>query len=822
MKKIASVLAGAAVLAVAAFFVARALRGGPAPGANTSVAPIPTATSAAAPAGAPAQSTPTATAEPAPPTATPAAVVPASNATAGGNLALADVGGQIEEQTGAYGAGYFGRRLIDGKIEPAWNPVRPFTYPVDVVLSFFHREPALVSAVTITLDAYVNLAPKDVEIWTSPDSPIDHFTKAAAQPLEAKEGDQTINFNPVECRYVKLRILSGASPTNIEIAEVRVIEASRAGYMALAARNPDVATWPRSPRQAAQLGLDWLQQSAVDWQADRKCFGCHVQAQVLMGQAVAMKHDYAVNRASFDALVKGTREYKGNDGSWFNQSLTATQYAAMSLAYADDATGRTEDPDLIAGVNYIVAHQSKDGSIEVDHSEWPIVRGKFMTTANAVTALSWADQHTKDPRYRPAADRGLAWIAANKPETTQDRVYKILALTAYGTADQKLLVTPLVEQLLTEQQADGGWMEHAKQRGSNALSTGQVLYALKQAGVSVHAPFFTRGVAYLMDTQVHDTPTPANGSWKATNTDSNRPSDFAHTMWAVIGLAGSYGATKTGSLTVVTKLQQAAQSQPPSRSLEIVLDVSGSMNEKLGDSTRWKTALGVLDQLLKSLPEDFDVGLRVVRTSRYARAIRRRAPTRSSSFRSPSSIASAFLRQRTSCGRAARRRSSIRSCRPSAISRAPERRARSSSSPTARRAARAISRQPRRRSRPPLSTSRSTSSASPCRARRLRSSSAAWPRRPAAGIIRAQNGSELTRALMLASVNRLPFEVFDSSGKLAASAQTGALGQELPPGDYRVVVHAPGQDLEERVTIVAEKTATLTVTLKDGKFVIEK
>jgi von Willebrand factor type A domain/Squalene-hopene cyclase C-terminal domain len=816
MKKIASVLAGVAVLGVAAFFAARAFRGGPAPGANTSVAPIPAATSAAAP-----QGTPAAAAEPAPATTTPAAVVTASNVTAGGNLALADTGGQIEEQTGAYGAGYFGRRLIDGKLEPAWNPVRPFTYPVDVVLSFFHREPALISAVTITLDGYVNLAPKDVEIWTSADSAIDHFTKAAAQSLDAKEGDQTINFDPVECRYVKLRILSGASPANIDIAEVRVTEASRAGYMALAARNPDVATWPRSPRQAAQLGLDWLQQSAVDWQGDRKCFGCHVQAQVLMGQAVAMKHDYAVNRASFDALVKGTREYKGNDGSWFNQSLTATQFATMSLAYADDATGRTEDPDLIAGANYIVAHQSKDGSIEVDHSEWPIVRGMFMTTANAVTALSWADQHTKDSRYRPAADRGLAWIAANKPETTQDRVYKILALTAHGTADQKLLVTPLVEQLLNEQQTDGGWMEHGKQRGSNALSTGQVLYALKQAGVSVHAPFFTRGVAYLMETQVHDTPTPANGSWKATNTDSNRPTDFAHTMWAVIGLAGSYSATKTGSLAIVARLQQQAATQPPARNLEVVLDVSGSMNEKLGDSTRWNTALGVLDQLLKSLPEDFNVGLRV-----YGHRYGSRDPKTCTD----TELVVPLVKLDRDRLLAAANKLRPRGETPlvySVLQTVGDLKSGGGDGSVI------LITDGEESCKGDLKTAAQTLKTSAVhltlnivgftiQGKATEEQLGGLAEATGGRYYRAQNGSELTRALMLASVNRLPFEVFDTSGKSVATAQTSPLGVELPPGDYRVVVHALGQDLEERVTIVAEKTATLTVTLKDGKFVIER
>ena len=51
--------------------------------------------------------------------------------------------------------------------------------------------------------------------------------------------------------------------------------------------------------------------------------------------------------------------------------------------------------------------------------------------------------------------------------------------------------------------------------------------------------------------------------------------------------------------------------KPAARNLEIVLDVSGSMKTKLGDSTRWQTALGVLKEVVATLPEDLNVGLRV-------------------------------------------------------------------------------------------------------------------------------------------------------------------------------------------------------------------
>src|SRR5512134_3576159 len=122
-------------------------------------------------------------------------------------------------------------------------------------------------------------------------------------------------------------------------------------------------------------------------------------------------------------------------------------------------------------------------------------------------------------------------------------------------------------------------------KGSNAFATGQVLYAFKQAGVSVRSEMFRRGVDYLLTTQVRE-PTTAHGSWKAIHTQSQHAADIAPTMWAVIGLAGAYGTEPLGALQIVRQGDKVA-----ARNLEIVLDVSGSMNTKLGDTTRWQTAL---------------------------------------------------------------------------------------------------------------------------------------------------------------------------------------------------------------------------------------
>ena len=97
------------------------------------------------------------------------------------------------------------------------------------------------------------------------DNAPEHFTRVAAATLEPKPPSSPSPFPATEARFVKLRVLSGASARVLEIAEVRVLESAREGYVPLFNRAPGAKLWKGSPREAAQRGLDWLQQSAVDW-----------------------------------------------------------------------------------------------------------------------------------------------------------------------------------------------------------------------------------------------------------------------------------------------------------------------------------------------------------------------------------------------------------------------------------------------------------------------------------------------------------------------------------------------------------------------------
>ena len=84
----------------------------------------------------------------------------------------------------------------------------------------------------------------------------------------------------------------------------------------------------------------------------------------------------------------------------------------------------------------------------------------------------------------------------------------------------------------------------------------------------------------------------------------------------------------------------------------------------------------------------------------------------------------------------------------------------------------------------------------------------------------AQDGAQLARAVKLAALQRLPYDILDASGKVLASGQTSELSRELPPGSYRIRVAALDQMLEEPFTIVPDQTTTLALGVEGDRFVL--
>ena len=150
----------------------------------------------------------------------------------------------------------------------------------------------------------------------------------------------------------------------------------------------------------------------------------------------------------------------------------------------------------------------------------------------------------RNPADRQAIRLAAHWLRTHTPRNTEDHTFRLLGLV--WSRAPAALRRSASQALLAQQRADGGWAQ-LDYRDSDAYATGQVLVALREAGVSLTSPAYRRGLRYLLDNQLED------GTWlvrtRAVFTQHYFESGFPHgidqfvsaaaTHWSVQALAGS-------------------------------------------------------------------------------------------------------------------------------------------------------------------------------------------------------------------------------------------------------------------------------------------
>jgi len=563
----------------------------------------------------------------------PLSMNPAPAAAGPFNLADPENGGLLEWATGEDGAGAsWSPQLLRPGNDKVWAPPVPAggddstppPLPWELVISFFNRQPALVSSVEITADSPDD-APHDVEVWGSSDSATDGFKKLAAFSSAEPPATLVVAVPPTSVRFLKIRLLSkNGDDATLRLTGVRVLEGAAPGYTPLAQRLPDMAQWKAQPRHAAQAGLFYLQASALDFQREQNCIGCHVQSQALMGLTIAGQNDYIVSEAARRRLVDYVRRSQLDAGCFARSpersaneagDQSNTTLCALGLTYAH----RTPDDlaSLRSGALWLTGQQQDDGSVLPSDEREPVTQGRIFQTSNCLDVWTEALKQGDDPKLRTALARGLAFIAQADTATTQDEVFKTLALLRHGDDAQKQVAGRICAQLLEQQKLDGGWpVDPGDPNGlSRPFSTGEALYTLRAAGTSVRLPAFQRGVRWLIAEQRPD------GAWESPPCATQ----FASTMWPVIALVGAFTTKAEPAHIVVTSLPRlaarpaaaaAAPPPPPPAAavpdrIEFILDCSFSMYSRLGDSDRLSTAKQVMRGLIAKLPAGAVVGLRL-------------------------------------------------------------------------------------------------------------------------------------------------------------------------------------------------------------------
>ena len=144
-------------------------------------------------------------------------------------------------------------------------------------------------------------------------------------------------------------------------------------------------------------------------------------------------------------------------------------------------------------------------------------------------------------RIDAAVDKARDWLLANKPSSTEDRVFHLRGLVDAGV--ERKLIIEARDQLLAEQRSDGSWSQ-LRDKDGDAYATATALTALRKAGLAVSHEAYQKGVLYLLNNQN------ADGAWVVQtrsrplqlyfdNGDAGGKSQFisfAATNWAVLAL----------------------------------------------------------------------------------------------------------------------------------------------------------------------------------------------------------------------------------------------------------------------------------------------
>ncbi len=271
-----------------------------------------------------------------------------------------------------------------------------------------------------------------------------------------------------------------------------------------------LANWPALAgpseaqlRSAAGRAVARLQDSQKNWYSQQSCSSCHHQFLPALAFREAREHGVPVNEniASADA-ARAFAVYSDLDRAVEHTHLVDPGIGDAYGLLAAEAAGVR--PGIVTAVyaRFLAQRQKPDGHWNTYDQRPPQSSSAVTATALAVRVVGGAYYKGSDAPQR--MEKARAWLLAHKPRDTEERAFQLLGLNWSG-ADRAVLEAR-AKAVEDSQQSDGGWPE-LDGRSSDAYSTGEVLFALNEAGVPLSDASFIRGLEFLLKTQQPD------GTW---------------------------------------------------------------------------------------------------------------------------------------------------------------------------------------------------------------------------------------------------------------------------------------------------------------------
>jgi len=277
------------------------------------------------------------------------------------------------------------------------------------------------------------------------------------------------------------------------------------------------------------------------------------------------------------------------------------------------------------------------------------------------------------------------------------------------------------------------------------------------------------------------------------------------------------GPARSGELSIVSALSPPSKTR---KNLEIILDASGSMKTLMGKKSRWDTALATLQEVLAKLPDDFNVGLRI-----YGH----REPSTSPKTCTDSELV-VPIRKLDRAGIL----NAAKAFRPkgetplvySALQAPADLKAVGGGTVIL-----ITDGQESCKGDPVKAAAELKASGLDIRLNivgfavtdpKVQKDLAGFSQGTNGSFYAAQSGQALGDALLIAAIERFPYAVFDEAGKQVTAGEAGGPPEELPAGDYRVVVKAGAKEIvAPRVHVALGQATTLKIVLKADHLALE-
>ncbi|HEY3455602.1 MAG TPA: ankyrin repeat domain-containing protein [Bryobacteraceae bacterium] len=263
----------------------------------------------------------------------------------------------------------------------------------------------------------------------------------------------------------------------------------------------------RDPARAVQQSIALLERSSAEFFKQSGCVSCHHQDMTAFAVRAARSAGIAVDETAARERLNVMRSMLGTAQELELQGVVEATNIQASHLRGLWAAGYPPGIITDSAVASLVSAQRSDGHWPRSNGfvRSPTSEGPIGSTAEAILALQAYTIPARQIEFRERITRASVWLLKAKPRSTDEHAMLLLAVSAAGVQKEK--VRAIADSLLTQQRADGGWAGNPN-LGSDAHSTGKVLYALRETGfISASDPVHRRGVQYLLNTQYPD------GSW---------------------------------------------------------------------------------------------------------------------------------------------------------------------------------------------------------------------------------------------------------------------------------------------------------------------